>query len=149
MAVTASLVYGARIYWDTDSGYATAAELADMKSVGSPGASERPDVDVTPLYDTEDARQFSQGLATYGECEFVQFWTKTRMTALQTPYKARTQLYWRITFPDNAVVANRSKTEFRGRISKLTTSPFDDPDAVITILWTVKISGETTFTAGS
>lgn len=145
MPVDAILVYGVRLYFSADGVNYT--ELFDMKSIGVPGMPDSPEVDVTPLADSEDFRQFRLGLAVAGEMECKQFWNKARFASLQAIY--RTNAYWRMRFPDSTVVANQSKIEFRGWLKKLAPSPFDDPDAPVTSDFTVKLTGKPTFTAGT
>jgi hypothetical protein len=142
MPVDAILVYGTRIYESADN--VTYNELADMRELTIP-APDEPDTDVTPLADSDDARQFRLALTVAGELDCKQYFTAARMTNLQT--KKRTLRYWRVRFPDSPVVANQSKLEFRGWLKTPTRSPATNPDDPITIDFKIKISGAVTFTA--
>lgn len=144
-AVDAILVYGSRCYYSSDGG-STYTELADMKQIGVP-PTDTPDVDVTPLADSDDYRQFRLALSVAGELDCKQFFNKTRMSALQT--LARTKLKWRIRVPDSATVANCSKIEFDGWLKIPQLSPLSDPDEPVTIDFKVKLTGKVTWTQGT
>lgn len=146
MAVDAILVYGTRLYsCDTVDGSYT--EYADMKSIGTLPAPDSPEVDVTPLADSDDFRQFRLGLAVAGQFDAEQFYTKTRMTTIQTQY--RTKRFWRIVFPDGANVGASSKVEFQGWLKQYSPPAAANADDPAIIKFTVKLTGKPTFTAGS
>lgn len=145
---TGYLHFGTRLYADLAGG-STYAELADMKEIGSPGEPEYPDVDMTALYEAVAIRKFRAGLLNQGEFTFKQFWTKARWTSLKTPFAAKTDVAWRITYPDNATPANATKDEFPGYIKKLVKEPATEPDQPAMIVVTVKINGAITNTEGS
>lgn len=144
-AVDAILVYGSRVYFSSDGG-SNYNELADMKQIGVP-PTDTPDVDVTPLADSDNFRQFRLGLSVAGELDLKQFFNKTRMSTLQG--LARQKLKWRIRVPDSATVANCSKIEFDGWLKWSQLSPLSDPDEPITIDFKVKLAGAITWTQGT
>lgn len=141
----AILVYGARLYYSSDGG-SNYNELADMKSIGVP-ATDTPDVDVTPLADSDDFRQFRLALSVAGEMDCKQFFNKTRFAALDTLKRQR--LKWRLRVPDSATVANQSKLEWDGWLKAPTLDPFTDPDEPVLISFKVKTTGKITYTQGS
>lgn len=144
MAVDAILTNGTRFYYSSDG--VTYTELSDMKELTVPSPDE-PDVDVTPLVANDDAREFRLALQVAGELDGKQFFTKTRFAALVAI--KRTNLYWRLRFPDTTTVANQSKLEWRGWLKTPTRSPATNPDDPITIDFKVKVTGLVTFTAGT
>lgn len=142
------LVNGSRLYADLAGG-STYAEIADCKEIGSPGAPEAPEVDVTALYRTTEYREFARGLLVAGEFSFKQFMTKARFEALKDARDAKTAVAWRVCLPDNATPASASRFEYPGYIKKLTIDPLTNPDDPILIDCVVKITGAVTFTEGS
>lgn len=143
--VDAILVYGSRLYYGTDGVNYT--EFADMKSIGTPGNPKAPEVDVTPLADSADFRQFRLGLSKAGEMLCKQFFNSTRHATLDGI--KRTKLYWRVRLPTSTTVANCAKLEFQGWLADLAISDLSDPDVPITSDWRVVLTGAVTFTAGS
>jgi hypothetical protein len=145
MPVDAILIYGIRLYSSADG--STYSEYADMRAMGAPPAPMGPEVDVTPLADSEDARQFRIGLLTFNECDFEEFYTKVRMARVVSEF--RTNRYWKIVIPDGATVGASSYMTFRGWIKEYSTPTASNADDPATIKFKVKVTGGLTWVSGS
>lgn len=145
MAVDAILVYGTRLYYSLDG--VSYTEFTDLREVEAPGTPEAPEVDITPLADSSDYRQFRLGLSVAGEFTFRQYYKKSRLTTLISLF--RTSIYWRLIYPDNATPANASKVEFVGYVKRWAPPAATNPDDPAVIEGTVKLTGAPTFTEGS
>lgn len=145
MAVDAILVYGTRL-WDSADGV-TFTEYVDCQSLGAPGSPTSPEVDVTPLADSADFRQFRIGLATAGEFTVRQYFTKARMTRVLAAF--RVSKTWRITYPDHPTPASASRVVCLGYVKAYTAPPAPQPDEPAVIEFTVRLTGAPTFTEAS
>lgn len=131
------LVRGMRVY-SAAIGSGTYSEYADLATIGAAGTPEAPDVDVTPVYDTVDARRFVPGLSNGGEFEFEQRADSSgaRYNALQTDFRVLKN--WRVTLPSPST----NKVEFQGYIKKLQPpTVVGNVDDQATIKVTVKVDG--------
>lgn len=142
------LANGSRLYADLAGG-STYAEIMDCTEIGSPGAPEGPDIDVTPLAADTAYREFARGLLVAGEFSFKQHFTAARYAALVTPRDAKTAVAWRPSLPDNATPASASRWAFPGYIKSLTIDPLTNPDDPVLISCTVKLTGAVVFTSAS
>lgn len=145
MPVSAILVYGTRV-WDSTDGV-TYTEFADCQSIAAPGSPQVPEVDVTPLADSADYRQFLAGLAVAGEFTVRQYFTKARMSRVIAAY--RTVKYWRVTYPDHATPASASRIVCQGFIKAWVPPAAPNPDEPAVLEFTVKLTGAPTFTEAS
>jgi hypothetical protein len=145
MAVDAILVYGTRLYDSPDG--TTWTEYPDLRELESPGSPDAPDVDVTPLADTTDYRQFRIGLAVAGEFTVRQYFKKDRMSRVITAYRVQKQ--FRVTYPDHATPASASRVICTGYIKRFKPPPAPNGDEPAVIEFTVKITGGITYTEAS
>ena len=145
MPVDAILVYGTRLYYSADG--VSYTELTDMQAIGTPPSPDAPEVDVTPLADSSDYRQFALGLAVAGEMDCKQFYNKTRAAAIIALF--RLNKYWKIIYPDNATPSLSSSTTFRGWLKQYMMPGAANPDDPAVIGFKIKLTGAPTFTAGS
>lgn len=146
MASDAVLVNGVRFFLSTNGG-ASYTELVDMKSIGVPGSPDSPEVDVTPLADNSDFRQFRLGLANAGECEAKQFYKALRFQTLDAQYRKKN--FWKIQYPDGSTPSSGSTDVFEGWLKMLGKSALDDPDNPITLDFKIKLTGKPVFTPGT
>lgn len=144
MPVDAIVAAGLRLWYSTDGG-STWLELTDLEKVGEPMAKESPDVPLTTL--TQTAQEFAAGLQNNGTLDFTQYWNKTRYGVLNAQYGKT--IDWKISYPDAALEANKTKMVAKGYINRLAPSGADSQDTPLTITCKVKITGAVAFTAGS
>lgn len=145
MPVDAILVYGTRVWDSTDN--VTYTEFTDCASISAIGSPSAPEIDVTPLADSADFRQFKAGLSVSGEFTVRQYFTKARMSRVIAAY--RTTKYWRVTFPDHATPASASRVVSQGFIKNWKPPEANNPDDPAVIEFTVKLTGAPTFTEAS
>lgn len=143
MAATGQLEKGFKLYMSTDGTAYT--QLVDILTRGDIAAGTRPQVDITPLDSTEDAREKLAGMRDSGEFSFSQLYTAARFSALKA--QDGVNIWWRATVNDFATTP--SKWEWRGSLSQVAMAGTGNPDDRRIINGTVVVNGSVTFTAGS
>lgn len=144
MAVNALLAMGARIYDSPDGIVFT--EMVDMQKIGTPSQPTVNMIAVNSVNPTGRAEEFLPGLIKYGEFEFEQYYSASRLAR----HRGRLSLigsvttYYRIVLPDQGP-NTASKFEFAGYLMEAKLSDFEVEKPMV-IMGKVKITLFDTFT---
>lgn len=142
-----TLAAGTGLYVSTDGvSYTELADIDMMDPVPAPAAAK---VDVTPLKPTNNTRTKKKGVLENAEWGFKQNWTAARATAMATYEASATDLYWKVTYPDDTDPDVASRKTFRGFIVSNQDEGFNDADDPILINVRVEVTSKPAFTAKS
>lgn len=150
------------IHYD-DDGTDPYTQLKDIIEITPPDM-EWGSADITPLEGSNPsgtpsigtrAKEFASGWQDSGQIDISVYFTRAQLatliaTAFDSTSKESLTLYWRIMFPLIDAETTNSKLEFQGFIQNWNWDAISrDNDDHITMNFTIKISGDVTFTAGS
>jgi hypothetical protein len=142
---TKTHTYGTILSYSSNG--STYTDLADMKDVDA-GEAEASNVETTHLSSPNAVREFIAGLINSGELNANFYFTKAQWNSVNTIFVGRSTYYWRLKFPLISGETANSKWEFQGHIQKIGRGKADEDGTIMAAL-VVKITGPTTFTAGS
>ena len=141
MASNAFSGVGAKLYRQASGGGAWAA-LAEINQISGPGMT-REFIDVTSLDSTGGYREFITGFRDGGQVTFGMNFTNDGYDTLMTDFEDDTAAAYKIVLPDD----DESTFSFSGYVTDIPLNV--QPDDKVMVDVTIKVTGQTTFYAGS